>query len=90
MTTRSPTPSQLIAAANGQVHSSAGWTIRPVNADLLEYARGEATCLVNIGHATQLRVRPIYATESRSDLFPDLCENLRLALPYLKGSYVVV
>jgi hypothetical protein len=80
----------LIAAANGQVHSSDGWSIRPVNADLLEYARGEAACLVNIGHATHLRVRPIYASESLSDLFPDLCENLRLALPFLKGSYVVV
>ncbi len=90
MISRTPTPSQLIAAANGQVHSSDGWTIRPVNADLLEYACGEAACLINIGHPTQSQVRPIYASESRSELFPDLCENLRLALPLLKGRFVVV
>lgn len=91
LNSRPPTPSQLIAAANGQVQSSDGWTIRPVNADLLEYARGPAACLINIGHASlSARVRPIYASESRSELFPDLCENVRLALPFLKGSFVVV
>jgi hypothetical protein len=85
-----PTSSRLIAAANGQVHSSDGWVLRPVNADLLEYANGEATCLINIGHPTRQRVRPIYASESLSDLFPDLCDNVNLALPFLKGSFVVV
>ncbi|MEO7852461.1 MAG: hypothetical protein ABIR94_09455 [Rubrivivax sp.] len=103
MNSRPPTPSQLIAAANGQVQSSDGWTIRPVNADLLEYACGPAACLINIGHASLRslrslrslpsshgRARPIYASESRSELFPDLCENVRLALPFLKGSFVVV
>lgn len=85
-----PTPSQLIAAANGQVQSSDGWMLRPVNPDLLEYAHAHAACLVNIGYPTRQRVRPIYASESRSDLFPDLCEHIRMALPYLKGSYVVV
>jgi len=84
------TPSQLIAATNGQVQSSDGWVLRPINADLLEYAQGEATCLINVGHPTRQRVRPIYASESLSDLFPDLCENVSLALPYLKGDYVVV
>jgi hypothetical protein len=64
--------------------------LRPVNADLLEYARGEATCLINIGHATRQMVRPIYASESLSELFPDLCENVSLALPFLKGNFVVV
>lgn len=87
---KTQTPSQLIAAANGRVHSSSGWVLRPVNADLLEYACGEATCLINIGHPTSHSVRPIYASESLSDLFPDLCENVSLALPYLKGDFVVV
>jgi hypothetical protein len=85
-----PTPSQLIAATNGQVQSTDGWMLRPVNADLLEYADSHAACLINIGFPTRQMVRPIYATESRSDLFPNLCEHIRLALPYLKGSYVVV
>lgn len=85
-----PTPSQIIAAANGQVHSSDGWTVRALSADLLEYVDGHATCLINIGSPTRQAVRPIYASESASDLFPQLREHLKLALPYLKGSYVVV
>jgi hypothetical protein len=85
-----PTPSQLIAAANGQVHSSEGWTLRPLSPDLLEYVDGRAACLINVGSPTRQAVRPIYASESSSDLFPHLREHLRIALPYLKGSYVVV
>ena len=45
----SPTPSQLIAAANGQVHSSEGWVLRAVSPDMLEYEDGRAACLINIG-----------------------------------------
>ena len=85
-----PTPSQLIAAANGQVQSSEGWTVQPLNADLLEYMDGRAACLVNIGVPTRQAVRPIYASESASHLFPQLREHLHMALPYLKGNYVVV
>jgi len=85
-----PTPSQLIAAANGQVQSSDGWMLRPVSPDLLEYVDGQATCLINIGSPTRQAVRPIYASESSSELFPDLHEHVRMALPYLKGRYVVV
>lgn len=85
-----PTPSQLIAAANGQVHSTEGWVLRPVSPDLLEYADGRASCLINIGYPTRQMVRPIYATESISELFPNLREHVRMALPYLKGNYVIV
>lgn len=85
-----PTPSQLIAAANGQVCSSEGWVLRPVGPDLLEYDDGCAACLINIGNPTRQAVRPIYASESTSALFPHLGEHLRAALPYLKGNYVVV
>jgi hypothetical protein len=86
----SPTPSQLIAAANGQVRSSDGWMLRRVSPDILEYDDGHASCLINIGIPTRQMVRPIYASESISDLFPMLHEHVRQALPYLKGSYVVV
>jgi hypothetical protein len=55
-----PTPSQLIAAANGQVQSTDGWVLRPLSPDLLEYARGGAACLINVGHPTRQHVRPIY------------------------------
>ena len=85
-----PTPSQLIAAANGQVQSSDGWTLRPLSADLLEYVDGRAACLINVGSPTRQAVRPIYASESSSELFPHLSEHLHMALPYLKGRYVVV
>jgi hypothetical protein len=85
-----PTPSQLIAAANGQVQSTDGWSVRPLSPDLLEYVDGHSACLINIGNPTRHAVRPIYASESTSDLFPHLREHLRLALPYLKGKFVVV
>jgi hypothetical protein len=88
-----PTPSQIIAAINGQVHSSDGWTLRPLGVDLLEYDDGRAACLINIGSSpsqSSQASRPIYASESVSELFPHLREHLRLALPYLKGHYVVV
>jgi hypothetical protein len=85
-----PTPSQLIAAANGQVQSSDGWMLRRLSADMLEYVDGTSACLINIGSPTQHAVRPIYASESISELFPHLREHVRMALPYLKGNYVVV
>jgi len=87
---KAPTPSQLIAAANGRVHCSEGWVITPLGPELLEYADERAACLVNIGHPTHQRVRPIYGSESRSELFPDICEHLRMALPYLSGRFIVV
>lgn len=85
-----PTPSQLIAAANGKVQCSEGWTLQRLGTDLLEYADARGVCLVNIGNPTRQSVRPIYASESSSELFPRLSERLHQALPYLKGSYVVV
>lgn len=85
-----PTPSQLIAAANGQVQSSDGWMLRPVSLDLLEYVDGHSACLINVGNPGRQAVRPIYASESSSELFPDLREHVHMALPYLKGNFVVV
>lgn len=85
-----PTPSQLIAAVNGQVRSTDGWVLRPLSPDLLEYDDGRASCLINIGRPTREAVRPIYASESTSPLFPRLGDHLRAALPYLRGNYVVV
>ena len=57
---------------------------------MLEYVDGRAACLVNIGSPSRQAVRPIYASESTSELFPHLREHLHMALPYLKGNYVVV
>lgn len=82
--------SRLIAVANGQVQSSEGWILRPLSPDLLEYDDGHSACVINVGTPTRQAVRPIYASESSSDLFPRLREHLREALPLLKGHYVVV
>ncbi|HMO49184.1 MAG TPA: hypothetical protein PKB14_24570 [Rubrivivax sp.] len=85
-----PTPSQLIAAANGRVQCSEGWTLQPLSPEVLEYVDGSAACLINVGSPTRQAVRPIYASESASELFPQLREHLHQALPFLKGNYVVV
>jgi hypothetical protein len=85
-----PTPSQFIAAANGKLQSSDGWSLHSLSPDLLEYVDGRCACLINVGSPTRQAVRPIYASESSSELFPHLREHLRMALPYLKGHYVVV
>ena len=81
--------SQLIAFANGEVQSSEGWALRPLTPELMEYVEGSDACLVNVGAPSALQVRMIYATESLSDLFPRLRENVTSALPFLNGRYVV-
>jgi hypothetical protein len=81
---------RLTAAADGQVRSSEGWVLRPLSPELLEYDDGRAACLINVGTPTRHAVRPIYASESASELFPRLREHLRQAVPLLKGHYVVV
>jgi hypothetical protein len=81
---------QLQARADGAVSCSEGWAIRFVAPDLLEYSQGQAACLVNVGSGPTQRQRRIYASESSSDLFPQLREHLQSAVHHLKGQYVVV
>ena len=81
---------QLQARADGAVCCSEGWAVRFVAPDLLEYSQGQAACLVNVGSASSARERRIYASESSSELFPQLCEHLQFAVGHLKGLYVVV
>jgi hypothetical protein len=81
---------RLITTSNGHVHSTDGWVLRPIGSDVFEYDDGCGTCLINVGSPTRHAVRPIYASESTSELFPDLGDRLRAALPYLRGNYVVV
>lgn len=83
-------PTRLISAADGQVRSPEGWVLRPLSPEILEYDDGRAACLINVGAPSRNFVRPIYASESASDLFPRLREHLREAVPLLKGSYVVI
>jgi hypothetical protein len=80
--------SQLQSRADGAVSCSDGWAVRFVAPDLLEYSHGQAACLVNVGHSTS--ERRIYASESSSELFPQLREHLQSALGHFKGPYVVV
>ena len=79
-----------LAARDGEVQSSEGWVVRPISPNLLEYRDGPDPCLINVGEMLTNRARPIYASESLSELFPDLREHLLAALPFLKGSYILV
>jgi hypothetical protein len=81
---------ELQARADGAVSCSDGWAVRFVAPDLLEYSHGQAACLVNVGISSSERQRSIYATESSSELFPQLREHLQSAVRYFKGQYVVV
>jgi len=81
----------LQARADGALSSSdGGWAVRFVAPDLLEYSQGQAACLINVGCAANNHERRIYASESSSDLFPQLREHLQSAVSHFKGQYVVV
>jgi hypothetical protein len=81
---------QLQSKADGAVSCSDGWAVRFIAPDLLEYSQGQAACLVNVGYETSDRERRIYASESSSELFPQLREHLQSAVRHFKGQYVVV
>jgi hypothetical protein len=81
---------QLQAHADGLVASPEGWAVRVLSPELIEYCDGRAACLVNVGMPGAGRTRRIYASESCSELFPHLRENLEQAAALLKGAYVVV
>jgi hypothetical protein len=81
---------QLQARADGAVSCSDGWAVRFVAPDLLEYSQGQAACLVNVAYEASGRERRIYASESSSDLFPQLREHLQSAVRHFKGQFVVV
>jgi hypothetical protein len=81
---------QLQPRADGAVSCADGWAVRFVAPDLLEYSQGQAACLINVGRAAGDRERPIYASESSSDLFPHLLEHLQCAVAHFKGHYVVI
>lgn len=81
---------QIQARSDGGVSCSEGWAVRFIAPDLLEYSQGQAACLVNVERDASARARRIYASESLSDLFPQLREHLQSALGYFKGQYVVI
>jgi hypothetical protein len=81
---------QLQARADGAVSCSDGWAVRFIAPDLLEYSHGQAACLVNVDFEASGSGRRIHASESSSDLFPQLREHLQTAVRHLKGHYVVV
>jgi len=80
----------LQSKPDGAIACSDGWAVRFIAPDLLEYSQGQAACLVNVGYESSDRERRIYASESSSDLFPQLREHLLSAVRHFKGQYVVV
>jgi hypothetical protein len=81
---------QLKTSADGAIECSDGWAVRVLTPEMLEYCHGPAACLVNIGYWPGRGTRAIYASESSSELFPQLIEHLQTAARHLKGNYVVV
>lgn len=80
----------LTMTDDGTVESSEGWKVRVIAPDLLEYCQGPAACLVNVGYTPAQHLRQVYASESTSELFPRLRENLQRATLLFKGRYVVI
>ena len=81
---------ELQSCADGAIACGNGWAVRFIAPDLLEYSRGQSACLVNVDYEASERARRIYASESSSDLFPQLREHLLSAVGHFKGRYVVV
>ncbi|MDB6002243.1 MAG: hypothetical protein JWP52_3942 [Rhizobacter sp.] len=72
------------------IESSEGWLVRLVDPELIEYRFGSTTCLVNVGYSHAERAREIFASESRSEWFPNLCEHIQSAVQLFEGRYIVV
>lgn len=66
------------------------WEVRLIGPELIEYRCADAACLVNVAYSPVRKAREVYASESSSDLFPELFEHLRMAMRRLPGAYVVV
>jgi hypothetical protein len=81
---------ELLSCTDGAVSCRDGWAVRFVAPNLLEYSQGQAACLVNVSLDSSESERRIYATESLSDLFPQLREHLQSAAQFFKGQYVVI
>jgi hypothetical protein len=81
---------ELESRADGAITCSDGWAVRFIAPDLLEYSHGQAACLINVDYEASERSRRIYASESTSDLFPQLREHLLSAVGCFKGRYVVI
>lgn len=80
----------LKQVADGAVQSDEGWVVRFIGSELIEYCTGRSACLVNVRYSSNDRARQIYATESCSELFPDLRDHLRSVARMFEGQYVVV
>lgn len=81
--------SRLMLCENGKVLSSEGWAVQPIGTDFLEYSDGPDACLVNLGENQPGRGRVIYASESNTEFFPLLRQHLLMALPFLRGQWVL-
>ena len=81
---------ELTKDPDGAVQSAEGWMVRFLGPDLIEYCTERAACLVNVDYSRAEHTRKIYASESASDLFPDLREHLASAARLFQGQYVVV
>lgn len=79
----------LWTVGHNRVASSEGWSVSLLDTQTLEYTCGEASCVVNVEYLPANQSRCIHASESSSELFPQLRERLQSAARMLKGRYVI-
>ena len=80
----------VTVAPDGTVQSDEGWAVRLLGPDLVEYCEGRTACLVNVVYVAAEQQRHVCASESASELFPHLIEDLQSAVRLLNGRYIVV
>ena len=83
---------ELKTASDGAVECNEGWRVRFLSPDLLEYShsQGRVSCLVNVGYSRECHSRAIFASESTSQLAPQLREHRQSAAGLLKGRFVIL
>ena len=80
---------ELWTVGNNSVTCSEGWSVSLLDAHTMEYTCGSASCVLNVEYMPGDQSRCIHASESSSELFPNLRERLLSAARMLKGRYVV-
>lgn len=80
---------ELWTVGHKTVTSSEGWSVSLLDAHTIEYTCGAKSCVVNVDYLPADQTRCIHASESTSELFPNLRERLQSAARMLKWRYTL-
>ena len=80
---------ELWTVGHNTVASSEGWSVSLLDPQTMEYSCGAASCVLNVEYMPADQSRCIHASESSSELFPNLRERLQSAARMLKGRYII-